>query len=86
MIAPGGIAALTSKPIICAINGPVQGGGCEMALSCDLRIAADTAKFGTAYAKVGLGGDYGATWQLTQLVGEAKAKEKKGSARSWPVL
>lgn len=51
------------------------GAGLGIALSCDLRIASDRDKFGAAYAKVGLGGDYGTTWQLTQLLGEAKAKE-----------
>ena len=44
-------------------------------LACDLRIASDQAKFGTAYAKVGFGGDFGTTWLLTHAVGAAKAKE-----------
>ena len=46
-----------------------------MAMSCDLRIASEKAKFGTAFARVGFGGDYGTSWQLTRLVGQAKAKE-----------
>jgi 2-(1,2-epoxy-1,2-dihydrophenyl)acetyl-CoA isomerase len=57
------------------VNGPVAGAGLGLAMSCDLRIASDQARFGTAYARVGYGGDYGATWQLTRLVGQAKAKE-----------
>lgn len=63
------------KITIAAVNGYAMGAGLGIAMSCDLRIASDKAKFGTAYAKVGLGGDYGVSWQLTQLVGEAKAKE-----------
>ncbi|MEX2016180.1 MAG: enoyl-CoA hydratase [Candidatus Hydrogenedentales bacterium] len=63
------------KPTIAMVNGYAMGAGLGIALSCDLRVAADSAKFGTAYAKVGYGGDFGTSWQLTQLVGEAKAKE-----------
>lgn len=63
------------KVTIAALNGYAMGAGLGISLCCDLRIASDQAKLGTAYAKVGYGGDYGTTWQLTQLVGEAKAKE-----------
>ncbi len=63
------------KVTIAVVNGPVAGAGLGLAMSCDLRIASDQARFGTAYARVGYGGDYGATWQLTRLVGQAKAKE-----------
>jgi 2-(1,2-epoxy-1,2-dihydrophenyl)acetyl-CoA isomerase len=63
------------KVTIAVVNGPVAGAGLGLALSCDLRMASDQARFGTAYARVGYGGDYGATWQLTNLVGQAKAKE-----------
>ena len=46
-----------------------------MAVSGDLRLASDKAKFTNAFDKVGFGGDYGTSWQLTQLLGQAKAKE-----------
>lgn len=63
------------KLTIAAVNGFAMGAGLGIAMSCDLRIVSDKAKFGTAYAKVGLGGDYGVSWQLARLVGQAKAKE-----------
>jgi 2-(1,2-epoxy-1,2-dihydrophenyl)acetyl-CoA isomerase len=63
------------KVTIAVVNGPAAGAGLGLAMSCDLRLASDQARFGTAYARVGYGGDYGTTWQLTQLVGQAKAKE-----------
>jgi 2-(1,2-epoxy-1,2-dihydrophenyl)acetyl-CoA isomerase len=63
------------KVTIAAVNGFAMGAGLGICLACDLRIAAEPAKFGTAYAKVGLGGDYGVTWMLTHLAGPAKAKE-----------
>jgi len=63
------------KVTIAAVNGFAMGAGLGVCLSCDLRIAAESAKFGTAYAKVGLGGDFGITWLLTHSVGAAKAKE-----------
>ena len=63
------------KPTIAAIPGAVAGAGLSLALACDVRIAVDTAVMTTAFAKVGLAGDYGGTWFLTQLVGPAKAKE-----------
>lgn len=63
------------KVTIAAINGPAAGAGMAIALACDFRIASDQAKLTTAFAKVGFGGDFGITWPLTRIVGEAKAKE-----------
>ncbi len=63
------------KPVIAALSGPAAGAGFGLALSCDLRIAAESAFVTTAYARLGLSGDYGASWFLTRLVGTAKARE-----------
>ena len=63
------------KVTIAAINGAAAGAGLSIALACDLRIASDKAKLTTAFAKVGFSGDFGITWPLTRLLGEAKAKE-----------
>jgi len=70
-----GLLHASSKPTIAAINGACAGAGFGLALACDLRLAADTARFTTAFAKVGFSGDFGITWPLVRIVGEAKAKE-----------
>lgn len=64
-----------SKPTLAAIPGPAAGAGFSFALACDMRIAANSAIMTTAFAKVGLTGDYGGTYLLTQIVGTAKARE-----------
>ena len=63
------------KPTLAAIPGAAAGGGLSFALACDLRIASENAKFTTAFAKIGLAGDYGGSYFLPHLVGAAKARE-----------
>ncbi len=63
------------KPVVAALPGPAAGAGLSLALSCDLRIAAESAFVTTAYSRLALSGDYGGTWFLTRLVGTAKARE-----------
>lgn len=64
-----------SKPTIAVLPGAAAGAGLALAMACDFRVAIATAKVSMAFANVGLAGDYGATWFLTQLVGAAKARE-----------
>lgn len=63
------------KPTIAMLRGAVAGAGLALALACDLRIASDTLKLTTAFAKVALSGDFGGSWFLTRLIGPAKARE-----------
>ena len=62
------------KVTIAAVNGHAMGAGLGVCLSCDLRIASSRAKFGTAYARVGFGGDFGTTWLLAQFAGAQKRR------------
>jgi enoyl-CoA hydratase len=64
-----------TKPVIAAVNGFALGGGCELALACHLRIAADTARLGTPEVKLGLLCGYGGTQRLPRLVGRGRALE-----------
>lgn len=64
-----------TKPTIAMLRGPVAGAGLSLALACDLRIAGDTLRLTTAFAKVALSGDFGGSWFLTGIVGPAKARE-----------
>ena len=60
---------------IAAVNGACAGAGLGWALACDLRVAARSAKFNTAFLDVGVAGDMGGPWSLGHLVGRAKARE-----------
>lgn len=62
------------KPVICAVNGIAAGAGANIALACDIVLAAQSASFLQAFSKIGLIPDSGGTWFLPRLVGEARAK------------
>lgn len=62
------------KPVICAVNGVAAGAGANIALSCDIVLAARSATFIQAFARIGLIPDAGGTWWLTRHLGEARAK------------
>jgi enoyl-CoA hydratase len=66
---------LSRKPIIAAINGFALGGGCELALACHLRLAAESAKFGLPEVKLGIIPGYGGTLRLPRIVGKGRALE-----------
>jgi 2-(1,2-epoxy-1,2-dihydrophenyl)acetyl-CoA isomerase len=61
-------------PVVCAVNGVAAGAGANIALACDIVLAAESAKFIQSFANVGLVPDAGGTWSLTHLLGEARAK------------
>ena len=63
------------KLVVAQLDGAAAGAGLSIALSCDLRVASASCKITTAFAKVGLSGDYGGTYFLTQMLGSAKARE-----------
>ena len=62
------------KPVVCAVNGPAAGAGANIALACDIVLAAKSAQFLQAFARIGLIPDAGGTFTLPRLVGEARAR------------
>lgn len=65
---------MLEKPVVCAVNGVAAGAGANLALACDIVLAARSARFIQSFAKVGLVPDAGGSWALPRLVGEARAK------------
>ncbi len=72
------------KPVICAVNGVAAGAGANLALACDIVLAAESAKFIQAFSKIGLIPDAGGTYALTRLIGEARAKALAMTAMPLP--
>jgi enoyl-CoA hydratase/carnithine racemase len=72
------------RPVIAAVAGPCVGGGCGLALACDLRFAAAGARFGITPARLGLGYSWADTAQLVEKVGPARAKDMLFSGRLLP--
>lgn len=68
-----GLVEHLGKPVIAAVNGFALGGGCELAMACTLRVAADTAKFGQPEVKLGLMPGFAGTQRLPRLIGKGRA-------------
>lgn len=63
-----------AKPVVCAVNGVAAGAGANIAFACDIVLAAESAKFIQAFAKIGLVPDAGGSWSLARILGEPRAK------------
>ncbi|MEA4925641.1 MAG: enoyl-CoA hydratase-related protein [Syntrophomonadaceae bacterium] len=66
---------LMEKPVIAAVNGFALGGGCELAMACDIRLASDNAMFGQPEVGLGVMPGFGGTQRMPRLIGEGRAKE-----------
>jgi 2-(1,2-epoxy-1,2-dihydrophenyl)acetyl-CoA isomerase len=88
LVAAGKEIALTirsaPKPVLAAVNGAAAGGGANLALACDYRLASDLASIGQVFHKLGLSLDWGGSYFLPRLVGISKALELTWSARMVP--
>jgi 2-(1,2-epoxy-1,2-dihydrophenyl)acetyl-CoA isomerase len=82
------------KPIVCAVNGVAAGAGANIALACDIVLAARSAKFVQAFSKLGLIPDAGGSWSLARILGEPRAKAlallaeplDAGTAAAWGMI
>ncbi len=72
------------QPVLAAVNGAAAGGGANLALACDYRLASEAATIGQVFAKLGLGPDWGGSYFLPRLVGPSRALELLWSARMVP--
>lgn len=74
---PGVVRAImnSEKPVLAAVNGAAAGGGMSLALACDMRWAAEGARFGQSFVRIGLHPDWGAVYTLPRIVGPARALE-----------
>src|SRR5438876_1436128 len=85
LVAAGKDVALTIRsapqPVLAAVNGPAAGGGANLALACDYRIASDQASIGQVFHRLGLGPDWGGSYFLPRLTSISKALELVWSAR-----
>ncbi len=88
LVVAGKEVALTIRsapqPVLAAVNGPAAGGGANLALACDYRIASDEASIGQVFHKLGLVPDWGGSFFLPRLVGPSRALELVWSARMVP--